>query len=105
MPSFPKEPPFRSQRIRDLAKDCPRCMFCDTPNDGTVVLCHPNGLGMGKGLSQKGHDLGAYGCASCHSLYDGRVKGWSEDEKVNEFYAASWWSMLWLLQNGHLGVK
>ena len=39
----------------------------------TVVWCHANGSAAGKGLWMKSLDLlGAYGCSSCHDLYDRR---------------------------------
>jgi len=95
---------FRSQKLRDLAQECPRCMFCDRPNDGTVVGCHPNGLKYGKGMGVKAHDLLAYGCRECHDLVDGRTGSLTAHERETRWLDAFYWSTLWLVQTGHLGV-
>ena len=40
-------------------------------NPETVVWCHSNDQHYGKGLGLKAHDeFGAYGCSSCHAVYD-----------------------------------
>lgn len=40
----------------------------------TTVWCHGNGSAAGKGMWMKAHDiLGAYGCSSCHDVYDRRA--------------------------------
>lgn len=40
----------------------------------TTVWCHANGSAAGKGIGMKSEDLlGAYGCSSCHDVYDRRV--------------------------------
>lgn len=42
-------------------------------NPETTVWCHANGSAAGKGMWMKAHDiLGAYGCNSCHDVYDRR---------------------------------
>lgn len=50
-----------------------RLPFVCNGNPETVVWCHANGSAAGKGIGMKSHDiLGAYGCSSCHDVYDGR---------------------------------
>lgn len=40
----------------------------------TTVWCHANGSAAGKGIGMKSDDLlGAYGCSSCHDVYDRRM--------------------------------
>lgn len=42
-------------------------------NPETTVWCHSNGSASGKGIGMKSPDLlGAYGCSSCHDVYDRR---------------------------------
>ena len=65
--------PFRSQQLRDFARDAPKCFHCDAINDGTVVGAHSNRLEDGKGLGIKSHDLVAYVCKGCHDNIDGRA--------------------------------
>jgi hypothetical protein len=101
-PSCFKNIPIRSPKLRDAAKDCPRCMACGKPNDGTVVGCHPNGLKYGKGMGQKPHDLLAYLCASCHSEMDGRTGDLDRKERDEMFLDAFFWSTCWLVQSGVL---
>lgn len=96
---------FRSQALRDLAQESPRCMFCNTPNDGTVVGCHPpSGLKYGKGMGLKPHDVLAYGCSECHDIIDGRAGTLTQFEKETRWLDACYWSVLWLLQSGHFNV-
>ena len=62
----------KSARGRDCQIRLPSvCNF----NPETTVLCHANGLSAGKGIGLKSHDLfSAYGCSSCHDVYDRRKK-------------------------------
>tara|TARA_R110001592_G_scaffold332921_1_gene616561 strand:+ start:214 stop:513 length:300 start_codon:yes stop_codon:yes gene_type:complete len=40
-------------------------------NNEKVVFCHENAGGMGqKAKDSKGLDIGFYGCAACHLIYD-----------------------------------
>lgn len=39
-------------------------------NPETVVFCHLNEHWAGKGMGTKAHDIGFFGCHSCHSAYD-----------------------------------
>lgn len=93
---------IRSQALRDVAQDCPRCMSCQMPNDGTVVGCHPNGLKYGKGMGLKAHDLLAYCCRRCHDEIDGRAGSMLPHERENLWLDAFYWSTVWLIQSGHL---
>lgn len=49
-----------------------RSDVCDSGvNNEKVVFCHQNGAGIGlKAKDSHGHDIGFYGCHSCHMLYD-----------------------------------
>jgi hypothetical protein len=68
-----KRTPIRSKAIRNAAKD-EACTVCGR-NDGTTVFCHLNEAWAGKGMGQKADDIaGFFGCAKCHSAYDGRSR-------------------------------
>ena len=96
--------PFRSQTLRDLAADVPHCMRCGKRNEQDIVGCHSNSLELGKGMSQKAHDLLAYGCRGCHDIFDGITPGYTREEREAEWMKAAIKSMVWLLQEGHLQV-
>lgn len=77
-------PPFRSKAILDSAhgKPCASCGILD----GTTVSAHLNSVALGKGTGIKVADcLSARMCQQCHDHYDGRVPGWSPDEKMERF--------------------
>ena len=48
---------------------------CDSGVDNcNVVFCHAHNGGMGaKAKDRDGKDIGFYGCAACHSLFDSLV--------------------------------
>lgn len=96
---------FRCQKMRDLAKEVEECMCCQTPNDGTIIGAHPNGLEYGKGSGLKANDLVAYMCMTCHDLYDGRAKGWDGLQAKQAWHMAFYRSMVWLAKSGHMEVK
>lgn len=99
----PKDQPIRSQKLRDAAKDCPHCMSCKQPNDGTVVGCHaPAKLHRGGGMGYKGHDLLAYCCKDCHDVIDNRTLGASSKSRDEIWLDAFYWSTVWLIQSGVL---
>lgn len=55
-------------------------------NPETVVWCHSNRYEHGKSLGRKADDEhGAYGCSSCHAVYDGQDKrpSWLTKEDVD----------------------
>lgn len=70
-------------KIRKSAKGQPctiRLEGCNGgPNNETVVLAHLNGGGMGT----KSLDIhGAYACASCHDILDGRKSSGHSSELI-----------------------
>ena len=89
--------PFRSQYLKDLARECPHCMFpgCGKSNDGDIVLAHSNRLKDGKGMGQKTHDVPCYVCFMCHRKID------LEGDNVGRL-EATYNSIVWLLQEGLL---
>lgn len=95
---------FRSPKILRLASEAPHCMAqgCFEHNYGQVVAAHSNALCDGKGMGIKAHDIPAYLCKDCHSVYDGHAKG---NFTQADFYQAVYNTFLWLLQNKHLEVK
>lgn len=54
-------------------------------NTETTVFCHfPS---EDHGMSRKSSDIsGAFGCADCHDVVDGRVKGTDYDGQTDNFY-------------------
>ena len=68
-----KRQPYRNKKIREAARDeaCtlqgPNC----TGGGEDTVFCHLNEHWAGKGGSQKADDFGFFGCAQCHTDYDG----------------------------------
>ena len=108
----PKERPIRSQKLRDAAKSCPRCMHCGAANPGAdenlgqlLCLCHPpRGLTKGHGMGLKANDLGAYLDKGCHDLMDNRTGViLSPTEQDEMFLNAFYHSTVWLIQSGRLG--
>ena len=104
MRSMPKDPPYRNQKLRDLAKECPHCMYCGKANDGDVVLAHSNRQRDGKGLGIKSHDMPCFVCKRCHDAIDRRsgTSMWAGDEREFIRLEAVYYSTLWLLKEGHL---
>jgi len=75
---------FRSRKLLDSAEGKP-CAFC-LQNDGTTIPAHLNSVALGKGTGIKCSDaIHARACHTCHSLYDGRVPGWSPAERFERF--------------------
>jgi len=70
-----KNKPYRNKKILNAAKDCPYCMNCGRPSDGTIVAAHYTGFrqhSLGKGLGQKCTDTAtAFLCHACHKEMDG----------------------------------
>lgn len=84
-----KSKPRKTSKIRQSAKgeDCTINLegVCNY-NSETVVWCHSNESKHGKGMGLKAHDeYGAYGCSSCHAVYDGQAKrpNWLTKEDVD----------------------
>lgn len=103
---YPKDPPFRSQLLRDLARDCDVCQCCGTFGPGKQSGAHVGGLEQGKGMGQKPDDLLAYICQKCHDIIDDRSKSdMSDAEKELMMYKAFHNTQRWLYKNKHLEVK
>jgi len=72
--SLEKNKPYRSKKILNAAKDCPYCMNCGKPNDGTIVAAHYTGYRqheLGKGMGCKCTDTAtAFVCHDCHVIMD-----------------------------------
>lgn len=71
--------------------------------DRNVVWCHAVGQAAGKGIGMKVPDLlGAYGCCSCHDVYDRRVfvKHLSRMEIELSFYEGVMRSQRILIDDG-----
>lgn len=92
---------FRSQKLLDLAKEAPCCMYCGAHNHGQVVGCHSNSQRHGKGQGLKAHDVVAYLCDECHRVIDGAG---AREYREWMFLEAVYQTTLWLLQSGHLRV-
>jgi hypothetical protein len=69
---FQKEKLYRNPKILEHAKgqsctlNLPGCRYYTE----TTVFCHLNGIEWGKGIGIKAHDVGFFGCSSCHAKYD-----------------------------------
>jgi len=95
--------PYRNQKLRDFAKDAPRCMYCLDHNEGQVVLAHSNSLLDGKGMGVKAHDIPAYLCNDCHRRVDEDTDISSDVKELIRLHA-TYSSILWLLETGRLVV-
>lgn len=90
---------YRNKKLLQLAKDCPTCMFCGKPNDGTIVACHRN---EGKAMGKKVTDAWiAYGCYDCHHELD-NGKDMTREERRVKWLMAYAETMKWLIENKHL---
>ena len=95
-------------RLRESAKDCPKCMCCglENPNGDALCLAHTNELSQdgaetGRGASHKSNDLlGCIVCAQCHSLIDG-VAGSLPKITKHTMQRSAWINtMRWWIQTG-----
>lgn len=102
---IPKDQPFRSKRLRELAKEVPHCFYCKEVNHGQVVLAHSNRLNHGKGMGMKAHDVPNYLCELCHGVMDGRIKQTDPNTPLRIQLDGTYGSIVWLLKNGYLEVK
>jgi len=99
-------PNYRNQKLLDLARSAPHCMYCSEPNHGQVVSCHMNSLKHGKGMGIKPHDIPCYLCKICHSMADGTMAPkMTRVERDNILYEGVYNTFLWLLRDGRLEVK
>lgn len=99
---------FRSDTLRSLARFCPVCTCCGTPNPDPEqsILCgaHWRELGNGAGTGLKPNDLLAYVCKNCHDLIDQRFGDLSSTDRFVLWARAHMKSTLWLIRSGHLEV-
>lgn len=105
-----KQKNYRSKKLLDAARDCPCCMMCDKPNDGTIVAAHYQGFrqhALGKGTGIKPSDAAAaFICSECHDMVDGRTPGASQNqiERSEEFLFAVVKTHDYLLSEGVMNV-
>ena len=95
---------YRNKRLLQLAKECPRCMFCRKPNQGDVVAAHSNQLRDGKGMGIKAHDYRiAFLCHACHMDVD---QGHELDKamRLERWEIAHRATVGWLFESGHLEI-
>lgn len=96
---------YRNRDLLDLAYAVP-CMIrlsCCAGGDAGMP-CHSNNSEHGKGGSIKAHDcFYASGCDPCHRELD-QGRSMTHDEKANAWRRAHDATMLYLWQNGYIGV-
>lgn len=104
-----RRPPFRSDVLRDAARNEP-CVHCGKLIEGETVGAHYTGVRQGdygRGIGQKAHDyLIAHLCADCHVLMDTISKSkedrWEHSERFLHAIALTWAR---LFERGILQVK
>lgn len=91
---------YRSRKLLDSARDCPRCMGCGKHNEGDVVMAHANWHEYGKGGALKAHDwaVAALCTMQCHAYVDSG-KG-SKEERKDFWLRAHIKTMAWLFESG-----
>jgi len=90
---------FRSRKLLDQARG-QACTFCLEAKPD-VVSVHLNSVIFGKGVGVKCPDsLTAWGCQKCHDLYDGRIPGWSHEERLERFAYAYFRTMMIRFEQG-----
>ena len=96
---------YRNKKILEAIRECPFCLSCGSPNDGTVVAAHSNQLRDGKGRGIKAHDFRVAAlCYKCHTELDQGSK-LSREERVELWEEAHRATIGWLFLEGHLQVK
>lgn len=101
---------YRNRKLLELARECPFCLACGAPNDGSVVAAHSNSLADGKGRGTKAHDFRiAYVCYACHNCIDTgsdpRLQTKTGvDERRALWEEAHYNTIGWLFLSGHLKV-
>ncbi|AEP36204.1 hypothetical protein [Taylorella asinigenitalis] len=88
---------YRNKKLLNGARDCPYCMLCSRPNDGTIVAAHSNQLRDGKGKSIKAHD---YLCYQCHYEIDQGAN--SKEQKLNDWETAHRKTVGYMIETGLL---
>lgn len=97
---------FRWQWLRDSAREESDCAHCGgSYGMGLICWAHSNLQEHGRGSYHKSHDLmGAYLCASCHDLLDGRNPKLTKSQKRMLFIEAWAKSMVRLIERGVFDV-
>lgn len=96
---------YRNRKLLDAARDCPECMGCHRPNDGTIVAAHSNQLRDGKGMGNKAADYRvAYLCNKCHTDIDQGTR-LLKQEKVALFESAHRSTVAYWFESGKVVVK
>lgn len=91
---------YRSPKLLQAAKDCPRCMGCSRTNVGNVVAAHSNQLRDGKGRGLKAADYRiAFLCDLCHHALDHGMQ-MTKAERVEFWEMAHRHSIAWLFESG-----
>lgn len=93
---------YRNKKLLEFAKDCPVCMCCDEPNDGTVVAAHSNQLRDGKGMGIKAHDYRIAYLKFEHHMEIDQGKNLSKQEKIDRFEYSHRKSIGWLFETGRI---
>lgn len=91
--------------LRESARDCPYCMFCQAPNPNGDLLClaHSNALADGRGAYFKTpDDKGAIVCFECHEVIDGRKGGLPRAMKREIHKVAHERTLRWWESNGYI---
>lgn len=82
-----KDNAVRSKKLTNAARGT-SCIQCGSDIEGTVVLCHYQGIGslrLGKGRGIKPDDFcGADLCQKCHAAFDGYERD-NDYERAFEF--------------------
>lgn len=95
---------YRNRKLLNLAKECPRCMACERPSDGTIVAAHSNQLRDGKGRGLKSHDFRiAFLDFECHAFLD-QGAAMSRQQRIDMWEDAHRRTIAWLFESGHLEV-
>lgn len=96
---------YRNKKLLEILRECPYCLSCGSPNDGTVVAAHSNQLRDGKGRGIKAHDFRvAAMCYTCHTELDQGSK-LSKEERLEMWEAAHRNTVGWLFLDDHLVIK
>ena len=99
-----KDVKYRNQKLLEIIRDCPYCLYCGNDNDGTVCAAHSNQLRDGKGKGLKAHDFRVAAlCHSCHHDLDQGVD-MSKQDRVECWETAHRATIAWLFLSGHIKI-
>ena len=100
--SFFKTPMYRNKKLLKLAENMEQCTRCDQYKP--VCMAHSNQGRHGHSRGMKAHDIFiAALCRECHFIIDDDCK-LSRAERVEEWNRAHEKTLVWLFNNGSLGV-